>query len=85
MKPALSFPVVTLSVPSKFRLDWTSQAQVIDFVVYWCAIVIFCCYEMWVVFSCNAEYSLQISARLDFTGSSYRLCGILVRHRDIFV
>ena len=48
MKFGLSFPV-TLSVPSKFQLDWTAQARVIDFVVYWCVIAIFWCDEMWVV------------------------------------
>ena len=85
MKSAMCFPAVTLSVPSKFQLDWTSQARVIDFVVYWCAIVIFWCYEMWVVFTRRDDFSLQISAGSDFTGSSYKFCGILVRHCNILV
>ena len=72
-------------VPSKFQLDRTTQSRVIDFVVYWCAIVIFWCDTMWVVFTCRDDCSPQISAQSDFTGSSYKLCGILVRHRNILV
>ena len=41
--------------------------------------------EIWVVFTCRDDCSLQISARSDYTISCYRLCGILVRHRNILV
>ena len=78
-------PVAGAYWGSKFQPNRTSQDQVIYFVVYWCAIVIFWCHEMWVVFKCRDDCSLQISAESDFTGSSYRLCGILVRHRNILV
>ena len=79
------FSNVAMFVHSKFQPNRTSQARVIDFVVYWCAIEIFWGDKIWVVFLCRGDCFLQISARSDFTGRSYRLCGILVRHRNIFV
>ena len=72
-------------VHSKFQPNQTSLARVIYLVVYWCAIVIFWWDKIWVVFTCRDDCSLQISAQSDSTGSSYRLCGILVRHRNILV